>query len=215
MSSVGQKGFTLVEIAIVLSIVGLLIGGVLKGHEMITNSKLKRVQSDFTGLDAAILSSQDRYLQLPGDDSEASLRFSLYTDGVNDPAPVDIEGNGDGVLDGNWIAAANTETSNIWKHMRAAGLIPGGGDDATQRTNPFGGMIGVRDGTLDISGLVVIFGSLEGPIVKIIESRLDDGSPESGLIQSDLTAVLMNGSATSTAGATYDDATRYFVGFRL
>ena len=42
-----QKGFTLVEIAIVLVIVGLLIGGVLKGQEMITNAKLKRIESDF------------------------------------------------------------------------------------------------------------------------------------------------------------------------
>ncbi len=45
-----QKGFTLVEIAIVLVIVGLLIGGVLKGQEMITNAKLKRIESDNAGL---------------------------------------------------------------------------------------------------------------------------------------------------------------------
>ena len=64
-----QKGFTLVEIAIVLVIVGLLIGGVLKGQEMITNAKLKRIESDNAGIAAAMFSYQDRYTQLPGDDS--------------------------------------------------------------------------------------------------------------------------------------------------
>lgn len=210
-----EKGFTLVEVAIVLAIVGLLIGGVLKGQEMITNSKLKRIQSDFTGIDAAILSYQDRYRQLPGDDRDASLRFSLYTDGINDPAANDIEGNGDGIIDGAWLGASNTETANLWKHLRAAGLIPGGGDDDTQPTNPYGGLVGVRDGTLEISGHVVIFGSLEGPIAKILESRLDDGAPNSGSVQADLTSVLMDGSAASTAGATYTDDQRYYVGVRL
>jgi len=211
-----QKGFTLVEIAIVLVIVGLLIGGVLKGQEMITNAKLKRVESDNAGIAAAMFSYQDRYLQLPGDDDGADQRFTLYTDGVNDPAAADINGDSDGSISGAWVAAANDESGNYWKHLRAAGLVPGGGDDATQPTNAYGGNIGIRDGSLLIAGHTTIFGSIEGPIAAIIEARLDDGDPATGRVQSDDTAAKMDGGVVSSvAAAGYVDNLRYFMAFRL
>ncbi len=210
-----QKGFTLVEIAIVLAVVGLLIGGVLKSQEMIANAKLKRIESDNTGVMASIFTYQDRYLQMPGDDDRASFRFSMYSDGVNDPLPADIDGDGDGAINGDWVAAANEETANVWKHLRAAGIIPGGGDDDTQPTNAYGGNIGLRDGSLLLSGHVVIFGSIEGPIARILESRLDDGAPATGRIQSDMTAALMDGTAISTGGGAYSDSQRYFMAFNL
>ncbi len=56
-----QKGFTLVEIAIVLVIVGLLLGGVLKGQELIKSAKVKAVLSDVNAYRVAILSYEDRY----------------------------------------------------------------------------------------------------------------------------------------------------------
>ncbi|MCP4077889.1 MAG: prepilin-type N-terminal cleavage/methylation domain-containing protein, partial [Gammaproteobacteria bacterium] len=98
MKSKNIEGFTLVEIAIVLVIVGLLIGGVLKGQEMVTNAKLKRIESDNAGLATAIFSYQDRYRQLPGDDSNAYYRFDQYST-LND---VDVNGNGQGTIDGSW-----------------------------------------------------------------------------------------------------------------
>jgi hypothetical protein len=194
--------------------VGLLIGGVLKGQEMITNAKLKRIESDNAGIAAAMFSYQDRYLQLPGDDDSAGTRFSLYTDGVTDPTPAEINGNSDGSIDGKWVGLANEESANIWKHLRASGLVPGGGDDDTQPTNAYGGNIGVRDGGLLISGHVTIFGSIEGPIARILEGRLDDGLPQTGRIQSDIAAADMDGGAAS--GETeYKDNLRYFMAFRL
>ena len=66
-----QKGFTLVEIAIVLVIIGLLLGGILKGQEMITQAKIKNVIADVTGVSAAMYGYQDRYRALPGDDKGA------------------------------------------------------------------------------------------------------------------------------------------------
>lgn len=206
-----QKGFTLVEIGIVLVIIGLLIGGTLKGQEMITNAKIKRVIRDKAGINSAVHTYQDRYQRLPGDDDRADQRFSIYSDGTNDPAPADINGDRNGSIAGNWVAAPNTETANFWKHLRAAGIIPGGGDDDTQPGNAYGGLIGLRDGSLLISGHVIIFGSMEGPIAKILEHQFDDSSPATGRIQSDLTAALMDGGAISSAGAVYLDSSRYFM----
>lgn len=210
-----QAGITLVEIAIVLLIVGLLIGVLLKGQEMILNAKLKKIDRDRSGIATATLTYQDRYRQLPGDDDRASVRFAIYSDGVDDPLPAEIDGNADGSIDGDWIAVANSETSNMWKHLRASDLIPGGGDDAIQPRNTYGGVIGVRDGSLLITGHVTIFGELEGAIAKIIESRLDDGSPESGQIQSDFTAALMDGRLASTAGDSYLETSRYYMAISL
>ena len=45
-----QRGFTLVEIAIVLVIIGLLLGGILKGQEMITQARIKNIINDFNGV---------------------------------------------------------------------------------------------------------------------------------------------------------------------
>src|SRR5690606_31355378 len=66
-----HKGFTLIEIAIVLVIIGLLLGGVLQGQQLIENSRVKQAVNSFNGIAAATFSYQDRYGKLPGDDPGA------------------------------------------------------------------------------------------------------------------------------------------------
>src|SRR5258706_14298130 len=105
-----QKGFTLVEIAIVLVIIGLLLGGILKGQEMITQAKIKNVVADFSGISAAYYGYQDRYRAIPGDDSGAGTRWT----GAQ-------QGNGNGVVAGTYNSStANDESRLWWDHLRRA-----------------------------------------------------------------------------------------------
>src|SRR5438309_2988309 len=89
-----QQGFTLVEIAIVLVIIGLLLGGILKGQEMITQAKIKNVIADFSGVSAAYHGYQDRYRAIPGDDPNADTRWTAPTAAT--------KGDGNGVVDGTY-----------------------------------------------------------------------------------------------------------------
>ena len=148
-----QQGFTLVEIAIVLVIIGLLLGGILKGQEMITQAKIKNVIADMSGVSAAMYGYQDRYRALPGDDRAAAGR---WTTGV---AP----GNGDGIIEGLYLAVSPAETAEFWRHLRLAGFVAGTG--AEQPFNAVSGRMGVQtgDGTDATPGPVLASAAVVGP----------------------------------------------------
>src|SRR5471032_2104216 len=108
-----QAGFTLVEIAIVLVIIGLLLGGILKGQEMIVQAKVKNSITDFSGVSAAYYGYQDRYRAIPGDDP-GTARW-----GLTPPASA-----GDRVLTGLAAPAAPTDESALWwDHLRRSGFV--------------------------------------------------------------------------------------------
>ena len=122
-----QAGFTLIEIAIVLVIIGLLLGGVLKGQEMINNSKVKRAVNDFNGVSAAVYSYLDRYGAFPGDDNGANARWGVPN------------GNGNGVIGADaWDNVGANEESRVWVHLRNSGLVSGDVTDTntTGRARP-------------------------------------------------------------------------------
>ena len=175
-----QSGFTLVEIAIVLVIIGLLLGGVLKGQELITQAKIKNVANDFNGMSAAIYGYQDRYKRYPGDDNGAAARWTnpLAVSGGGD-AKVGAAANA-GVLDCSTSAAENCQ---FWQHLRLAGFIAG--DTATKLSpqNAVGGILQVQDGALGLSGLIVCSTNLPGKVANAIDAQFDDGKPETGQVR--------------------------------
>jgi prepilin-type N-terminal cleavage/methylation domain-containing protein len=70
-----SKGFTLIEIAIVLVIIGLLLGGVLKGQELVTSARVRNLITQQEGIKAAFFGFQDRYRALPGDYASADVNM--------------------------------------------------------------------------------------------------------------------------------------------
>lgn len=122
-----NSGFTLVEIAIVMVIIGLLIGGVLKGQEMIKNAKIKRVVKTSDEIRAAVFTYQDRFGYYPGDDPLS--RTHTGDTGVYQG------GNGNGQ-----ITAA--EDQAVFEHLATVGLISGSASAfaaGTLPSHPFGG----------------------------------------------------------------------------
>jgi prepilin-type N-terminal cleavage/methylation domain-containing protein len=108
------RGFTLIEIAIVLVIIGLLLGGVLKGQELITGARVRNLISQQDGIKAAFFGFQDRYRALPGDYAAANINIA----GVN------IVGNGNGRIEAGTGGAIHEEIL-VWNHLTAAGFLNG------------------------------------------------------------------------------------------
>jgi len=177
------QGFTLVEIAIVLVIIGLLLGGILKGQEMITQAKIKNVIGDFSGIAAAYHGYQDRYRAIPGDDPNAATRWSGAA-----------AGTGDGVVQGTYNSATATDESRKWwDHLRRAGFVSGTG--TSQPFNATSGIIGVQTGdgaaTPGVAlgsffSTIICSSNLPDKIAIAVDNQMDDGDARAGNVRSQL-----------------------------
>lgn len=180
-----QSGFTLVEIAIVLVVIGLLLGGVLKGQELVMNAQIRNSINDYNNVAWARFAYQDRYRAIPGDDNTASARWTETSA---------TDGDGDGTLEGDWQASGNEdgsdgsteETVRFWHHLRNDNLIAGSRDGtaAASYANPqnaFNGLTGVQLDAFDpsnngIFGDVICQSAIPAKAAILIDTRIDDGT---------------------------------------
>lgn len=116
-----NKAFTLVELAIVITIIGLLIGGVLKGQELLENARLTAAVNQIKAAQAGAITFKDIYKALPGEIVNPANFIQNCT-----TVPCNISGNGDGRI-GQAGTAQQTyaEHHNFWIHMERAGVMTG------------------------------------------------------------------------------------------
>ena len=204
-----QAGFTLIEIAIVLVIIGLLLGGVLKGQELINNARVKSYANDFRNIPVYIYGYQDRFRALPGDDAVVATHIPGATLATT---PVGTVGNG--VINGAWNSVTGTdETCLFWQHVRLANLATGSstvncaaltGGYYPQNAN--GGNIGIQSNvgfatitapTTMTGTYIICSANILGQFVLQLDLTMDDGNPQTGSMRA-----VQQSAATTTAATT-------------
>jgi hypothetical protein len=199
----------------------LLLGGILKGQEMITQAKIKNVIADMSGVSAAMYGYQDRYRSLPGDDNKANARWGTTA-----------SGNGDGVITGVYtVPASGTATTAameagfFWHHLRLAGFISGTGME--QPFNAVSGKMGIQTGdgqptpagvlsdggtpaTL-FTSLMLCSANLPDKIAISVDSQTDDGLGKKGTVRGQKLSAPNDTISGSASDYTEDGVSTYVV----
>ena len=210
-SNRNQHGFTLVEIAIVMIIIGLLIGGTFGGMKLIENMQVNRTIQDLKSIDSAALTFKDTYGRLPGDIVNPAARLPSCT-----TAPCSTAGNGDRRISPTrfevaWDAPQNVayERFTFWSHLQAANLLaltsknttdmnfgegqPEAGVDGGYRLTEYTGLGGCNYTTF-ANGIVLVVTDpvlvISDPAVsqvpctqvRAIDNKIDDGQPTLGRV---------------------------------
>jgi prepilin-type N-terminal cleavage/methylation domain-containing protein len=193
-----QGGFTLVEIAIVLMIVGLLIGGILRGQELIQSARVRNIIDQKSAIQTAYIGFMDRYRMLPGDLTVAQAA---------------VVGNGaissNALISGDGLIAWNFESVTFFQNLTAAGFISCGGCMTVAApaaaainnspVNVYGNFIWIgtiaSDNTVafnpsffdPISGIVrmqlTTGASIPSQVLAEVDRKADDGFPGSGQLR--------------------------------
>lgn len=207
-----QHGFTLVEIAIVLVIIGLLLGGILKGQELINSARVRNLADTATGIQAAYYGFIDRYRRIPGDWNATSASLAIGT-------TLTAGGNDNGQIDNGTGSANWTEPNAMWVQLAAAGFIQGsyaGGTVAPTTVNGVAPLnafnnVMVMGRTDDFENApsarlhLIIGRGIPVDVLRELDVKVDDGAPKAGDLRSTLDTGALFGTIAETESTCVDD----------
>jgi prepilin-type N-terminal cleavage/methylation domain-containing protein len=192
------RGFTLIELSIVLVIIGLIVGGVLVGQDLIHNAEVQSIMTEAQRYATAFNSFKDKYDALPGDMPNATSIWGTNPNcGSNLPGTgtETCNGNGDGLIE------SYTESFYAWQHLGNAGMVPGS----------FSGQVTGSGGTVVVPGVDAPPSKyLQNVWVPFYFSFADHGVPQLGSDERNRLYLGQNmpGSTGWQAGIRCDDAFR-------
>ncbi len=184
-----QSGFTLVEIAIVLVIIGLLLGGILKGQELISSARVRNLADQNSGIQAAYYGYIDRYRQVPGDWTTAASTTAIG-------ATIFNGGDGNGRID-----LTIAESAAVWEQLAKSGFLGGGfapaqavvaateaAYSAVAPVNAFNGAITLNrnsdySGTASVRLNLHIGNNIPVSIARELDVKVDDSRPQTGVLR--------------------------------
>src|ERR1700675_40402 len=181
-----QNGFTLIEIAIVLVIIGLLLGGVLKRQELIQSARVRNLISQQDGVKAAYFGFLDRFRALPGDYSKATTTIAGAT----------VDGDNNGQITAAGTGTAVHEEIAAWEHLSHAGFINGSyvyaappETTTSDPTNPYARFLQIiydgayGSGTPPSRHNLKTGNQIPSDLLAEIDRKIDDGNPIGGTFQ--------------------------------
>jgi len=177
-----QTGFTLIEIAIVLVIVGVLLGAVLKGQELIQSARVRNLAATQNEVTVAFFGFRDRYRAYPGDYNLASTNLPNVA--------ATSDGNSDGQI---LLNGAMLESIAAWEHLSKAGFLTGSYtynatvSSATNPTNAYGVFLQlIFDNAFADAGAaaarhnIKLGNQIPVGIIAELDRKIDDGNAQTG-----------------------------------
>lgn len=125
-----RRGFTLVELAIVLVIIGLIVAGIMLGQTLIRSANLRKLIAQQDSFATAIMAFRSKYQCMPGDCPNATAYWGAWSGGNTVPKVATSNGNGNGTIE------TGLERALLWQHLANAGLIEG---QYSGYNGPYGG----------------------------------------------------------------------------
>lgn len=174
----GPKGFTHVDLVMIIVIVGMMVGGVIKGQAMINDAKQKRLINDIQAISLAYYAYHEKYNAVPGDDNDTH-----GWEGIS-------SGNGNGLITGN-TTLPDGEAQEAWQGLRYAGMLKGDPrikGRSSLPNNPMGGKYGFSSREFGRGFGIrnyILVDDAYGFAAEVIDRRFDDGIHDSGSVQAD------------------------------